>query len=73
MEAGKCYKLYTTVREELFDQFPLPEMQRTRLEEVVLQVKTLQLGKVVPFLETVLDPPNMKAVELSLQVSIIFM
>lgn len=51
----------------MMDEYPLPEMLRTRLEEVILQAKILQLGKVRPFLASVIDPPNAKAVELSLQ------
>lgn len=42
-------------------------MQRIRLEEVILQAKMLQLGRVAPFLEKVMDPPDPKAVQLSLQ------
>lgn len=48
------------------DQYPLPEMLRTRLEEVILQIKLLQLGKARTFLASVMDPPNMKAINLSL-------
>lgn len=43
-------------------------MLRTRLEEVILNIKLLQLGKVSPFLEKVMDPPNPKAVSLALEV-----
>lgn len=49
-----------------FDHYPLPEMLRTRLEEVILQIKTLQLGRVKEFLSTVMDPPDLKAIDLSL-------
>ncbi|RLU19759.1 hypothetical protein DMN91_008317 [Ooceraea biroi] len=53
-------------REMTFDQYPLPEMLRTRLEEVILQIKILQLGKAKEFLAIVLDPPDVKAIDLSL-------
>lgn len=49
-----------------FDEYPLPEMLRTRLEEVILQIKILQLGKVKEFLINVMDPPDLKAIDLSL-------
>lgn len=49
-----------------FDQYPLPEMLRTRLEEVILQIKILQLGKAKEFLASVMDPPDLKAIDLSL-------
>lgn len=48
--------------------YPLPEMLRTRLDEVILQIKILQLGKTKPFLERVMDPPDPRAVELSIKV-----
>lgn len=41
-------------------------MLRTRLEEVILQVKILQIGKAAQFLSTVMDPPDPKAISLSL-------
>lgn len=49
-----------------FDHYPLPEMLRTRLEEVILQIKILQLGKTKEFLTNVMDPPDLKAIDLSL-------
>ncbi|KAL0127321.1 hypothetical protein PUN28_005545 [Cardiocondyla obscurior] len=67
VKSGECYHMYTKAREMTFDQYPLPEMLRTRLEEVILQIKTLQLGKVKEFLATVMDPPDLKAIELSLE------
>jgi ATP-dependent RNA helicase DHX36 len=51
--------------------YPLPEMLRTRLDEVILQLKILQLGKTKPFLERVLDPPDSRAVALSIKVNLI--
>ncbi|XP_046753641.1 ATP-dependent DNA/RNA helicase DHX36 [Diprion similis] len=70
VQPGKCYHLYTKAREMTMDEYPLPEMLRTRLEQVILQAKILQLGKIKPFLASVIDPPNAKAVELSLQLLI---
>ncbi|XP_025987065.2 ATP-dependent DNA/RNA helicase DHX36 [Solenopsis invicta] len=67
VQSGECYHLYTKAREMTFDQYPLPEMLRTRLEEVILQIKILQLGKVEEFLVTVMDPPDPKAIHLSLE------
>ncbi|XP_011868007.1 PREDICTED: ATP-dependent RNA helicase DHX36 [Vollenhovia emeryi] len=65
--SGECYHMYTRVREMQFAQYPLPEMLRTRLEEVILQIKILQLGKAKQFLATVMDPPDVQAIHLSLQ------
>lgn len=67
VQPGVCYHTYTRAREQTLMNYALPEMLRTRLEEVILQIKILQLGKVSPFLERVLDPPNSKAVDLSLK------
>ncbi|KYN43416.1 putative ATP-dependent RNA helicase DHX36 [Trachymyrmex septentrionalis] len=66
VKCGECYHMYTKAREMSFDHYPLPEMLRTRLEEVILQIKILQLGRVKEFLSTVMDPPDLKAIDLSL-------
>ncbi|XP_076228414.1 ATP-dependent DNA/RNA helicase DHX36 isoform X2 [Nomia melanderi] len=67
VKPGICYHLYSKAREMTFDEYPLPEMLRTRLEQVILQIKILQLGKARSFLASVMDPPNMKAIDLSLE------
>lgn len=61
--------MFSRGREQALDDYPLPEMLRTRLEEVILNIKLLQLGKVGPFLQRVPDSPDPKAVSLALQVS----
>lgn len=66
VQEGVCYHLFSRGREKFLEQYQLPEMLRTRLEEVILQAKILQLGKIEPFLQKVLDPPSPKAVKLSL-------
>lgn len=68
VQPGECYHLYTKAREMTLADYPLPEMLRTRLDEVILQIKILQLGKTKPFLERVMDPPDPRAVELSIKV-----
>lgn len=60
--------MFTKARELLLDSYPIPEMLRTRLEEVILQAKMLQLGSIKPFLSKVMNPPNPKAIDLSLKV-----
>lgn len=65
---GICYHLYTKGRERSFDDYVLPEMMRTSLEEVILQAKILQVGMVTPFLEKVMNPPETKALEVALKV-----
>lgn len=48
-------------------EFQLPEMLRTPLEELVLQIKILKLGFVVPFLQNALEPPEDKSVQNALR------
>lgn len=66
MQPGVCYHLFTKARAAVLDKYPLAEMLRTRLEEVILQVKILQIGTAATFLESVMDPPDPKAISLSL-------
>ena len=47
--------------------FQLPEMLRTPLEELVLQIKILGLGKVMPFLAKAIEPPSDTAVANALE------
>ncbi|XP_065216695.1 ATP-dependent DNA/RNA helicase DHX36-like isoform X2 [Planococcus citri] len=67
VQSGVCYHLFSRGREQALDDYPLPEMMRTRLEEVILNIKLLQLGKVGPFLQRVPDSPDPKAVSLALK------
>jgi len=67
VQPGECYHLFTKAREMTLADYPLPEMLRTRLDEVILQIKILQLGRTTPFLERVMDPPDPRAVELSIK------
>ncbi|XP_021919512.1 ATP-dependent RNA helicase DHX36-like isoform X2 [Zootermopsis nevadensis] len=67
VQPGECYHLYTRAREMALADYPLPEMLRTCLDEVILQIKILQLGKTKMFLERVMDPPDPRAVELSIK------
>lgn len=66
VKPGICFHLYTRARENTFDHYPLPEMLRSRLEEVILQIKILQLGRASNFLASVMDPPDSKAIDISL-------
>uniref|UniRef100_A0A4W4FLM5 RNA helicase n=1 Tax=Electrophorus electricus TaxID=8005 RepID=A0A4W4FLM5_ELEEL len=63
---GKCYHLYNGLRASLLDNYQLPEIQRTPLEELCLQIKILKLGPIASFLRKTLDPPSEKAIELAI-------
>ncbi|XP_057325710.1 ATP-dependent DNA/RNA helicase DHX36 [Microplitis mediator] len=66
VQPGVCYHLFSKAREMTFEEYPTPEMLRTPLEQVILQVKILQLGRVDVFLGSVMDPPEEKAIEVAL-------
>ena len=57
---------YSKAREMTLEQYVVPEMLRTRLEEVVLQIKILELGRASSFLSRVLEPPIEESIKLSL-------
>lgn len=67
VQPGICYHLYTRAREMTLEQFVVPEMLRTRLEEVILQIKILEFGKAATFLSKVMETPDPKAVILALE------
>ncbi|MFK8115471.1 MAG: ATP-dependent RNA helicase HrpA, partial [Rubripirellula sp.] len=57
---GVCIRLYSTDEFDQRDDFTTPEIRRTNLASVVLQTKTLRLGKLEDF--PLLDPPRPEAV-----------
>ncbi|KAM9481624.1 ATP-dependent DNA/RNA helicase DHX36 [Clarias gariepinus] len=63
---GKCYHLYNGLRASLLESYQLPEIQRTPLEELCLQIKILKLGAIASFLKKTLDPPSDRAIELAI-------
>ncbi|XP_017280214.1 ATP-dependent DNA/RNA helicase DHX36 [Kryptolebias marmoratus] len=67
VQPGKCYHLYNGLRASLLDAYQLPEIMRTPLEELCLQIKILKLGSIGQFLEKALDPPSKKAVALAIK------
>ncbi|XP_026475003.1 ATP-dependent RNA helicase DHX36-like [Ctenocephalides felis] len=64
---GKCYHLFSRPRMTLLKEFQMPEMLRMRIEEVILKIKLLQLGNISEFLTKVLDPPDEKVVQFSIE------
>uniref|UniRef100_A0A0C9RKH2 RNA helicase n=1 Tax=Fopius arisanus TaxID=64838 RepID=A0A0C9RKH2_9HYME len=66
VQNGEIYKLFTRARENTFSKYPMPEILISPLEDVILQIKMLQLGKVAIFLKNVMDPPKADAIEASL-------
>jgi ATP-dependent RNA helicase DHX36 len=67
---GHCWKLYTSdfFEGDAIDEYPIPEIQRIPLEEVVLQVILLNLGLPEVFLGLCINPPSMAQIRASVQV-----
>jgi len=77
VRAGTCFRLYSGARYHNMEPFETPEMLRTPLEEICLQIKLLRLddnlfanhkGKIFDFLSLAIEPPTStmvnKAIEL---------
>jgi len=62
VQAGYCFHLYTAFRFDLCQDYLPPEMLRTRLEELCLQIKLLKLGRIVPFISKAMQHPSMEAI-----------
>jgi len=55
VQEGHCFHLFTHHRYSKMEEFQKPEILRTPLEELILQIKILRLGQVVPFLDRAID------------------
>ncbi len=63
-QPGECYRLFTRCNERLsFVDFPQPEMIMSRLDNIYLQAKLLNINNVKIFLQDALDPPSIEAIE----------
>ncbi|CAG9462498.1 unnamed protein product [Pedinophyceae sp. YPF-701] len=63
VQPGRCFKLYPrAMHDEAMAPYQAPEMTRTSLEEICLQIKSLDLGEIEPFLARALQPPEPRAV-----------
>ena len=61
MAAGVCLRLYSEEDFESRNEFTEPEIQRTNLAAVILQMKALRLGAVEAF--PFIDPPDRRVVK----------
>ncbi|WWC60817.1 uncharacterized protein I303_103393 [Kwoniella dejecticola CBS 10117] len=68
-QPGQCYKLYTRRTENnSMPRFPVPEILRTPLEALFLQVKAMNEDTdVKEFLSKAIDPPKMDAINAAWQ------
>ncbi|KAM4694583.1 ATP-dependent DNA/RNA helicase DHX36 [Discoglossus pictus] len=66
VQPGKCFHLYNGLRDTLLNDYQLPEIVRTPLEELCLQIKILKLGGIACFLGKLMDPPSREAICLAI-------
>lgn len=60
---GVCYHLYPRAVYDAFAEYQQPELLRTPLHSLCLQIKSLKLGSIGQFLSRALQPPEPLAVQ----------
>ncbi|XP_071703455.1 DExH-box ATP-dependent RNA helicase DExH3 isoform X2 [Rutidosis leptorrhynchoides] len=63
VQPGECYHLYPRCVYEAFSEYQLPELLRTPLNSLCLQIKSLQVDSIGEFLSSALQPPEPLAVQ----------
>ncbi|KAK4778731.1 hypothetical protein SAY86_006259 [Trapa natans] len=63
VQSGECYHLYPRCVHDSFSDYQLPELLRTPLQSLCLQIKSLQLGSITEFLSQALQPPEPLSVQ----------
>ncbi|KAK4770067.1 hypothetical protein SAY87_030599 [Trapa incisa] len=63
VQPGKCFHLYPRCVYETFAEYQLPEILRTPLQSLCLQIKSLKLGSISEFLSRALQSPESLAVQ----------
>ncbi|KAF4378660.1 hypothetical protein G4B88_021434 [Cannabis sativa] len=58
VQPGECYHLYPRCVYDAFSDYQLPELLRTPLQSLCLQIKSLRLGSISEFLSKALQPPE---------------
>ena len=58
VQPGECYHLYPRCVYDAFADYQLPELLRTPLQSLCLQIKSLKLGSISEFLSRALQPPE---------------
>ncbi|XP_074264204.1 DExH-box ATP-dependent RNA helicase DExH1 isoform X2 [Silene latifolia] len=67
VQPGVCYRFYPRKVYDAMPQYQLPEILRTPLQELCLNIKSLQLGSVGSFLAKALQPPDSLSVQNALE------
>ncbi|XP_051122066.1 DExH-box ATP-dependent RNA helicase DExH5, mitochondrial-like isoform X2 [Andrographis paniculata] len=63
VQPGECYHLYPRCVYDAFADFQLPEILRTPLQSLCLQIKSLKLGSISEFLSRALQSPEYLAIQ----------
>ncbi|CAL0328781.1 unnamed protein product [Lupinus luteus] len=63
VQPGECYHLYPKCVYEAFSEYQLPELLRTPLNSLCLQIKSLQVESIGQFLSAALQAPERRAVQ----------
>lgn len=63
VQPGECYHLYPRCVYEAFSEYQLPELLRTPLNSLCLQIKSLQVESIGVFLSAALQAPEPLAVQ----------
>ncbi|KAK4720504.1 hypothetical protein R3W88_010737 [Solanum pinnatisectum] len=63
VQPGECYHLYPRCVYDAFADYQLPEILRTPLQSLCLQIKSLKLGSISEFLTRALQSPELLAVQ----------
>lgn len=63
VQPGECYHLYPKCVYDSFADYQLPEILRTPLQSLCLQIKSLKLGSISEFLSRALQSPEALAVQ----------
>eukprot|EP00117_Sycon_ciliatum_P013397 scpid18108/ scgid5431/ Probable ATP-dependent RNA helicase DHX36; DEAH box protein 36; MLE-like protein 1; RNA helicase associated with AU-rich element ARE len=66
VQPGHCFHLYSAMQFYAMDHYQLPEMLRCSLDDVILQIRLLNLGKAEEFLAKAMQPPTADAIASSL-------
>ncbi|TKY50912.1 ATP-dependent RNA helicase A [Spatholobus suberectus] len=63
VQPGECYHIYPRCVYDAFADYQLPEILRTPLQSLCLQIKSLRLGSISEFLSRALQSPEILAVQ----------
>ncbi|KAL7690424.1 putative RWD domain, RNA helicase HrpA, Helicase superfamily, ATP-binding protein [Plasmopara halstedii] len=63
VQAGTCYRLFSTKRFASMDAQLSAEIHRVSLEQLCLQIKKLELGSIKGFLANAIEPPNNDSID----------